>query len=106
MSIVTDVVLKTSAGDKSRISILNVAFQSGQGFVSCDDGILPRGWYAGSKMLESEIYPGAFNDLDLSELIRAIREVDWDDPGSVQLFVQEQEEDRMREIDLSFDKLK
>jgi hypothetical protein len=51
-------------------------------------------------MLECQIYPGAFNHLELSDLIRAIREVDWDDPGSVQLFVEEQEQDRLMEVDL------
>lgn len=51
-------------------------------------------------MLECEICPGAFNHLNLADLIRAIREVDWDDAGSVQLFVQEQEDERLREVDL------
>jgi len=102
MSIVTNVVFKTSAGDKARISDLNSAFQSGQKFVSCDDGSLPRGWYAGNKMLECEICPAAFNYLDLEGLIRAIRQVEWGDPLSVQLFVQEQEENRLREVDLGF----
>jgi hypothetical protein len=100
MSVVTNVVFKTSAGDKSRIAKLNAAFQSGQKFVSCDDESLPRGWYAGNKMLECEICPGAFNQLDLADLVRAIREIDWDDPSSVQLFVQEQEHERLREVAL------
>jgi hypothetical protein len=52
-------------------------------------------------MLECEIYPGAFNYLDLNVLIDAIRAVEWDDPGAVQLFAQEQEQDRLREIDLA-----
>lgn len=104
MSVVTNVVFKTSAGDRKRIAKLNEVFQSGQLFVSCDDEMLPRGWYAGSKMLECQIYPGAFNHLELGELIKAIREVDWDDPGGVQLFVQEQEEDHLREIDLGLTK--
>jgi hypothetical protein len=100
MSVVTNFVFKTSVGDKARVAELNTAFQSGAKFVSCGDESLPRGWYAGTKILECEIYPGAFNHLELSDLIRAIREVDWDDPGSVQLFVQEQEEDRLSEVDL------
>lgn len=100
MSVVTNIVVKTSVGDKHRIGKLNTAFQDGVKFVSCDDESLPRGWYAGNKMLECEICPDAFNYLNLADLVRAIQEVDWDDPGSVQLFVQEQEEDRLREIDL------
>jgi len=100
VSVVTNIVFKTSVGDKHRIAKLNAAFQEGAKLVSCDDESLPRGWYAGNKMLECEICPGAFNDLNLADLVRAIREMDWDDPNSVQLFVQEQEEDRLREVDL------
>ncbi len=100
MSVVTNVILKTSAGDKLRIAKLNVAFQCGGRFVSCDDEKLPCGWYAGNKLLECEIYPAAFNHLDLEALVEAIRRVDWDDPHDVQLFVQNQEEGRLREIDL------
>jgi hypothetical protein len=101
MSVVTNVVLKISIGDKSRISKLNELFQSGRNFVSCDDDSLPRGWYAGTKILECEIYPGAFNHLDLDGLVAAIRRIDWDDPQSVQLFVQSQEQVRLMEIDLN-----
>jgi len=102
MSVVTNVVLKISVGDKHRISELNALFASGQKFVSCDDESLPRGWYAGSKMLECEVFPGAFNHLNVSELVSAIQKVGWDDPHSVQLFVQEQEEDRLHEVVLMF----
>jgi hypothetical protein len=101
MSVVTNVVFKTSAGDKSRIATLNAAFQSlAKKFVSCDHESLTRGWYAGNKMLECVICPGAFHNLNVPDLVDAIREVDWDDPRGVQLFVQEQEDDRLREVDL------
>ena len=102
MSVVTNVVLKTSVGDKHRIAELNALFALGQKFVSCDDESLPRGWYAGSKMLECEVFPGAFNHLNIAELVSAIQDVEWDDPYSVQLFVQEQEEDRLKEVELQF----
>jgi hypothetical protein len=100
MSVVTNVVFKTSVGDKARIVKLNAAFQAGKKFTSCDDESLERGRYAGDKMLECEVYPGAFNNLRLAALIEAIRKVEWDDPGSVQLFIQEQEDARLREVDL------
>ena len=100
MSVVTNVILKTFAGDRYRIATLNELFHSGKKFVSCDDESLPRGWYAGSKMLECELYPRAFNYLELSDLVTASQKVDWDQPGSVQLFVQEQESDRLTEVDL------
>jgi hypothetical protein len=99
-SVVANVVPKTSVGDKDRIAKLNKVFRSGKEFVSCDDDSLPRGWYAGGKFLECEIYNGAFNGLVLEELIEAIRNVDWDDPRRVQLFIQAQEEDRLKEVDL------
>ena len=100
MSVVTNVVLKTSVGDKNMIASLNEIFQSGKKFVSCDDESLPRGWYAGDKFLECEIYPGSFNHLNLEDLIAAIQKVKWDDPRSVQLFIQGQEDDRLEEVDL------
>jgi hypothetical protein len=100
MSVVTNVILKTSTGDQSRISKLNELFRSGGSFVSCSEESLPRDWYAGSKILECQICPGAFNHLQLDQLVAAIRQVTWDDPRSVQLFVQEQEEERLREVAL------
>ena len=100
MSVVTNVVLKTSVEDKGRIVRLNKVFRPRKEFVSCDDGSLPCGWYAGGKFLECEIYPGSFNGLVLEELIEAIRKVDWDDPYGVQLFIQAQEEDRLKEVEL------
>src|SRR5882762_1651806 len=100
MSVVTNVILKTAVAEDYGIQILNSIFESGQGFVACDDPALPRGWYAGSKMLECEIYPGSFNYLDIESLVRAIQYVNWRNPDSVQLFVQEQEENRFKEIPL------
>ncbi len=102
MSVVTNVVLKTSSWDTPLIEQLNAAFHVGEKFVSCDDEKLPRGWYAGDKMLECGLFPGAYNYLDLGGLVRAIREVKWDYPNAVQLFVREQEDDRLREVDLGF----
>jgi hypothetical protein len=100
VSVVTNILFKTSVGDKHRIAKLNAVYQAGAKFISCDDELLPRGWYAGNKMLECQICPGAFHGFNLAELVRAIREVDWDDPDSVQLFIQGQEESRLREVDL------
>ena len=51
-------------------------------------------------LFECNIYPGAFNGLGLQELIDAIRNVAWEDPSGVQLFIQAQEEDRLKEVDL------
>jgi hypothetical protein len=68
MSVVTNVVFKTSVGDKRRIAQLNAEFQLGKKFSSCDDESLESGWYAGNKHLKCEIYPGAFQGLKLTDL--------------------------------------
>ena len=51
----------------------------------------------GSKALERGICVGAFNYLDVAGLIEAIRKVNWHYPGSVQLFICNEEEDRFTE---------
>jgi hypothetical protein len=38
--------------------------------------------------------------LALEELIAANRNFDWDDPSGVQLFIQAQEEDRLKKVNL------
>ncbi len=93
MSVVTNVILKTSVGEDKSIECLNNEFQSGVRFVSCDDENLPAGWYAGSKMLECDIYPGSFNYLVEEDLIDAIKKIPWEYPECVQVLVQRQEED-------------
>ena len=71
-------------------------------FVNCDDdeSVRPRGWYAGDKYLECDIYPAAFNCLDLQNLIDTILAVEWDEPASVQLFVQDENQHRFTEVEL------
>ena len=98
MSMVTNVILKTSVFEEKGIGELNALF--GSEFKSCDDESLPCGWYAGSKFLECGIYPAAFNFLNLEELVSAIRQVPWKRPKDVQLLIQEQEEDRFKEINI------
>jgi hypothetical protein len=106
MSKVTNVILKTGCNDCG-IHQLNEVFFKEMGprhgdlpFVSCDDDLLPHGWYAGTKMLECEIYPASFNYLDVEALVEAIRKSAWEFPESVQLFIQEEHSDRMKEIPL------
>jgi hypothetical protein len=98
MSQVTNVLLTTAWGEG--FSAVHLLRQAGFTFISCNDEGLPVGWYAGTKMLECEIYPGAFNHLDLNKLVAAINAAPWESPESVQLFVQGQDEDRFREVDL------
>ena len=100
MSCVTNVILKTAVNEEKGITALNALFESR--FMSCDDKFVrPPGWYAGSKMLECEIYPGAFNFLKLDDLVAAIQNVTWRNPKAVQLFIQEQDECRFHEVILN-----
>lgn len=85
MSVVTDVVVfhslhERSIGEDAKYPIheqLNKFFNpedrdGRRGFVSCDDASVPRGWYGGTKMLQSVVLVGAFNYLDLEGLIAHI----------------------------------
>lgn len=99
MSVVTNVILKTGLNEHDGIAQLNAKFFQSQPFISCDDNSLESGWYAGSKYLTCEIYVGAFKDIVISDLVSAIRTVNWLDRPTVQLFVQELE-DPMKEIEL------
>lgn len=101
MSVVSNVIFKTALGDEDAVALLNKNFEPGVPFVSCDDEKLPDGWYGGTKYLECEIYPAAFNYLDKDELVKIIEAIKWEFPESVQLFIQEQEGDRLEEIHLN-----
>lgn len=104
MSRVTNVILKTACDD-SGIKKLNEIFRAGVPFVSCDDESLkPQSWYAGTKALEIDIYPGAFNHLDLNELVSAVCSVQWDDPEELQLFAQLEDKTKLAEIPLPLKK--
>jgi hypothetical protein len=104
---VTNVILSTPLYfDEEKEVItkkINEFFDDTQkGFVNMDDENLPDGWYGGAKMLEAELFIGAFNYLDLPALIEHLKNIDWDgDIEEVQLIVKEQEDDRFRIINIS-----
>lgn len=100
MSEVTNVILKTAAGDDREgnpyaLNALNLA---------CCKGMAPfeeaRFYVAGDKFLEVSIYLGAFNHLDLQALRMGIESASWDYPDAVQLFIQEDNEERFHEVTL------
>ena len=70
MSLVTNIILHIGIleDEKEKIKEINKFFD-GQSLVSVDDENLPRGWYGGSKMLECNLYIGAFNYLRIQEFI-------------------------------------
>ncbi len=49
--------------------------------------------------------PGGVSGPEAYGLIDSIRRVEWDDPASVQFFIQEQEEERLKEVDLGLSAL-
>jgi hypothetical protein len=57
-------------------------------------------WYGGSKSLEADVLIGAFNYLNLQDLIIFLRSIQWDNPPLVQLIVKEQEDDLFRIINI------
>ena len=98
MSLVTNIILITGISDEIGIGELNRKFQQGTIFSEIDDSKID---YAGEKFIEAGIYLGAFNYLDLEELIKTIENTRWEYPKDVQLFVKEDNEDRFSEIKLN-----
>ncbi len=100
MSDVTNTILTFPAGtDKKILNKVNKFFDE-TGFVNCD-GVVPGGWYGGTKMLETNICIGAFNHLDIEGLVKHLEAIDWERPNhrcNVQLIIQEQWEDEFRII--------
>lgn len=96
MSNVTNVLLSIETLDSlsdEKLHEINRFFEVDgiKGFVSLDDPSLPCGWYGGQKMLEADIYAGAFNHLDLPGLISHIKQIDWPGPTTVQLIYMKQD---------------
>lgn len=104
MSVVTNVILAVESlkmDEDRQVEKINEFFakKNTRGFVSVKDPGLPRDWYGGNRFLETELYLGVFNYLDLEGLIDHIElMVPWKEPASVQLMVQGQEETRFKII--------
>jgi hypothetical protein len=86
--------------EKSRLLEVNRFFRN-KGFVSCDDEMLPAGWYGGGRMLETNICIGSFNYLDIGGLLGYLKEIKWEETENVQLILQNQDEVRFKIFDLS-----
>ena len=104
MSRVTNVILTTMCGE-------GVEHENGPDTYPCTDAI--NVWLAelghppllhvdplwhGRKRIEADIWIGGFNYLDHDCLAAVVRAQPWDDPDSVQLFVNLQEESRFSEV--------
>jgi hypothetical protein len=105
MSRVTNIIITASIGED--LDYLTEKFKeyhvNGLSFnlVSVDSDSLPRGWYGGSKMIEANIFVGAFNYLNLESLLLYLKgRINWSSPSTVQLIVKEQNDLRFRLINL------
>ena len=96
MSYVTNTILTFNVleDEKERLVEVNKFFGDSKGFVSCDDESLPRGWYGGIKMLETNICIGSFNYLKVEELVDYLREIKWKKPQNVQLMLKNQSDEK------------
>lgn len=95
MSRVTNVILTTGAGE-IHIDALNALWDF-QGCQEFSDNALTC---AGCKQMECNVYLGAFNHFDLPSFIETVKKVDWMFKTEVQLFVEEDNETRFREVGL------
>lgn len=104
MSQVTNIVLSFSWYDAEAGALEDVnAFFGADGrggFVSCTDPALPWRWYGGTKVLEAEVYVGAFSHLGLEDLVAHLRALDWEEPRAVQLLVKSEEDERFTLINV------
>jgi hypothetical protein len=112
MSEVTNLILSFSIAENkaSKRSEIELFHNNGRGFrlESADfegennvwNVQTTRRWYAGSKVLETPLFIGAYNHLDLDGLIEYLKTLEWEEPENVQLIVQEQHEYKFRIIEI------
>lgn len=53
----------------------------------------PTAYTAGSKVMEADVFLGAFNHFDLDEFIAMLRAIPWKEPKLTQCFIQDQHEE-------------
>lgn len=109
MSFVTNLMLSFSIGEdeKSRVDELNLFHNNGKGFelvsVDFERELNPESditWYGGSKFLETPLFVGAYNHLDIEGLMEHLKIVNWEYPQGVQLFLKEPDSDKFKIIEL------
>lgn len=111
MSEVTNLIISFSIAEdeSSRSSDLELFFNNGRGFkvTSADfeafndkEGENKKRWYAGEKCLETPLFIGAYNHLDLVGLIQHLKNIDWEEPENVQLIVKDQNSNKFKIIEI------
>ncbi len=111
MSVITNLILSFSISEdeQSRVGEINTFFNNGRGFklVSADfereladDYYEAKTWYGGSKYLETPLFVGAYNHLDIDGLIDHLKSVNWEEPENVQLILKTQDADKFEIIEI------
>lgn len=99
MSRVTNLILTCGpGGEEKAIAYINAAMVD-----DLHQNPITDTWEAatGRKCLEAGVFITACNYLDLPEFLSAVQSAPWEDPESVQVFYQEQEDDRFTEAQLN-----
>lgn len=74
-----------------------------RGFISVEDPSLPQGWYGSGKNLEGSLAIGAFNGLDIAQLVEYLCTLCAEnvlDPEATQLILMDQEERKFHVINI------
>lgn len=105
MSQVTNLVIIFSTLEEVDLVITEMAKYKINGndfhIVSVEDSQLPSRWYGGTKFLECNILIGAYKNLDIEDFLGFLRkEISWDAPDLVQLFVKEHNDFKFRLLEL------
>ena len=90
MSHVTSIILSLPHWEAGRM----------RGLVGIHDALLPAGWYGGTKVLEAELYFGAYIYFDLPDFVDHLRGIVWDAPHLVQIIVKGPEDVAFRLLGL------
>ena len=91
---------------RSRINEVNSFLNNGREFkitsIDFEEGTNWLGkantnrWYGGSKMMETSLFMGAFNPLDLDGHVEHIKTINGEELENVQVIVKEQEADKFK----------
>ncbi len=104
MSSITNLIIHFSCSEHrdEMINEINQYKIRGHDFdiVSADDPSLPKKWYGGSKMLEAVLLIGAYNYLDIDDLILFLKTIKWQHPEDVQVMYCTQDNFKFTLVDL------
>lgn len=105
MSQVTNIIILLSSSENETEVIHNLSkfeYKRDNFFFikSIKDKTLPKDWYGGSKRFEASALIGAYNFLNIVDLIQYMKNMKWEYIEDVQILYKEQEEDTFKLISL------